>query len=484
MRPQAEDGCLQRAPRRAFSLAEMMIALAVLAMGLLVIGAALPVGLRFNEESMNRATGQAAAKYALNLIEQNVSLPEEIISLLPTVHQIREPVVFQPRRSPLGSQPGQVVPDYEPVIKVRPLFTQNISAKPGSTYGFEFDIFQSGFEVVGEAVIRNYLEGDPDGGTETREYDPAGNFWLRPALPSVAMVYPPITRDQPYLPEDFIAGMGGDPYEVRPVWSPNTNPIGAETLKALERRVLWTAFYRRVSYQPDSDPNWYEFIVVAVRRPSDRHRFPMQATTSGGMSGLSRVSSDSGKSGKSGKGTRSGSTWNSGSVLTYSGAGLMAPIPWLVTFDRTSLLPRPEYGFDDNGMPDNGIDPPATLRFTCTEGLSGLFPVGSVIIPARNDDSPDLVPDESSRVGFGPIAPTTLAIYEVVARPDPTTVEVKYNGYYPRQGTNGTPPPGQWPVWVVPPAFEETDSNGDAILPDRSPILAVSRRYIHLSETP
>ena len=67
-----------RAPRPAFSLAEMMIALAILAMGLLVIGAALPIGIRYTRTSVNIATGEAAAEYALDLIEQSVCIPRRI----------------------------------------------------------------------------------------------------------------------------------------------------------------------------------------------------------------------------------------------------------------------------------------------------------------------------------------------------------------------------------------------------------------------
>lgn len=87
------------------------------------------------------------------------------------------------------------------------------------------------------------------------------------------------------------------------------------------------------------------------------------------------------------------------------------------------------------------------------------------------------------RVGFGPPAPTTLPIYEVVDRPDATTVVVKFNGFYPRKGAD-TPAPGEWPVWVIPPAFEEVDGNNRPVFGKRSPILAVARRYIRLREIP
>ncbi|HRT42642.1 MAG TPA: prepilin-type N-terminal cleavage/methylation domain-containing protein, partial [Phycisphaerae bacterium] len=62
------------ARKTAFSLAEMMIALVILGFGLLVIGAALPVGLQYERDMIDRATGQAAAEYALDVIEQRIRL--------------------------------------------------------------------------------------------------------------------------------------------------------------------------------------------------------------------------------------------------------------------------------------------------------------------------------------------------------------------------------------------------------------------------
>jgi prepilin-type N-terminal cleavage/methylation domain-containing protein len=443
---------------RGFSLAEMMIALAILAMGLLVIGAALPIGVRYTRDSVNMATGQAAAEYALDLIEQNVCLHGKILNA--SGSNLCEPGLFQPRQSnpadPTYPQaPGEFIPDYEPVIKVRPLYTQVINATPGSNY------YGQTYDVRVEDVIRNCLNI----GDNTKECDNQSPPWMRWALPSVVLVYPPITRDTPYLPDDFFGG----PYQPRPVLSPGTSPAGAETLKALDRRIAWCAFYRRVSYAAGSDPCLYEFIVVAVRLPSERHRFQVQDPSNAGKA-------DGTKHGARGAGMPGG----------LNNVDSAAPVPWLVSF--TGQLPAPPGGFDGFGFPlDAGGQPmtafPATLRFTCHPDREGLFPVGTVFIPARNDFEPDStsVPP-GGRVGFGPPAPTALAIYEVVERPNETTVVVKYNGFYPMQGTAGSYFPvanaSQWPVWVIPPAYEGAGPGGS------SPVVAVARRYVRLREVP
>ncbi len=415
-----------------------MIALAILGLGLLVIGAALPVGLRYTRESVNIATGQAAAEHALDLIAQNVCLPRTILTGgVPA----REPGLFQPRDSAISTAPFD--PTYEPVIKVHPLFVRSINATPGSgTFGEERDP-SLGASV--EQAIYNFLpilSVVPD----TKECD--SNAWMRAALPSVAQAYPAITPDVPFSQLEFF----NNKYAPRPVAGPSAN--GAESRKVLDSLISWTAFYRRVSYDDpntptvnESDPTLYEFIAVAARRPSLRHRFPVQNPADG----------------------------------SFWGADTPVPVPWLLTFTG---LPTPAGGgFDPvTAFPYMLGQNPATVIFNCDPSVSGLFPVGSIFIPARNDVHPStamLTPVDY--VSFGPPAPNTLPIYEVVQRPNDTTVVVKYNGYYPRQGTSIPTIPSYWPVWVIPPAYEEGPST-NPVLPDRSPIVAVARRYIRLRE--
>ena len=440
----------------------MMIALAILGMGLLVIAAALPIGIRYTRDSINMATGEAAADYALDLIEQSVGLPRHIFlnNIVVTNGLEREAGLFEPRnptsgvvmRAPVAL--GGLGVDHEPVIKVRALYTQNVSRNP-ATYGQQLN---PTLGWAGELAV-NYCLGALGVSANAQECDPSVPF-LRPALPSVAIVYPPITTvlpadypswgNFPYSPSSFFVGPPASMYQR---W-----PVTSETTKVAEQRTVWNAFYRRVSYEPGSDPDLYEFITVVSRLPSGRHRFPGRNTNTG----LYSQADDS-----------------------------AAPIPWLVTF---ATLPAPPsgLGFDlTTGFPRPlGGPPPATMTFILSNPLNqpDPLPVGSIFIPARNDLHPTAGP--ALYVGFGPPAPTTLPIYEVVGRPDAATVVTKFNGYYPMQGVAGIYAPipaansALWPVWVIPPAYEELDGSGNPLFPNRSTIIAVARRYVRLREIP
>ncbi len=470
--------------RRAFSLAELMIALAILAMGLLVIGAALPVGFRYTRDSINLASGEAAAHFGLDLLQQKLCIHRKAMDRNGTPRC--EPGLFVPRRGE-SSPPewstfelGEFVPDYEPIVKVRPLFTQNISATPGPTYGQEIALPPWGQGVVlTEAAIRNWLKpADLDG--ELLEVDLEQPILVRPPLPSVAMVYPPVTADITQYPDMFFAG----PYYPNPVLTP---PNGRESVKALERRVAWTAFYRRVLYadpnNPASvgDPTLYEFIAVSVRVPDADQHFPSQHPDDAGDY-LSAGVAPLPQSG--------GSALNPG-YFGEDNYDLAAPVPWLVTF--SDPLPAPPGGFDMHGNPllaDNwtpvAAQPPPTLTFKCSARRDPLFPVGTMFIPARNDVAPHALRTGGDwKVGFGP--PTTnLPLFEVVTRPDPTTVVVKYNGFYPRASDDVqqiAPAAGAWPVWVIPPAARR-DSSGNVLWSNQSSILAVARRFVRLPEVP
>ena len=514
MQPHAVDGRMRRARSPAgFSLAEMMIALAILGMGLLVIGAALPIGIRYTRASVNKATGEAAAEYALDVIEQNVCLRTEILD--PNNGALKcEPGVFQPRNAV-----GRALHDYEPVIKVRPLHVRAIDGNPAS----QFYGRQSGAGALAptEQSIRFWLPL----GVDTREADADSSLgyptgpWMRWALPSVATVYPPISSDAPFTAESFITG---NMYLRRPVTEP---PNGSETLKALDRRIVWTAFYRRVSYEAGSDPALYEFIVVALRVPGDGYRFPVQAPNDGGgsddgdegpgttggngengemtVTGMGSLGPSGGYGSASAGASSGGRPGGDGnSVGGASGIETAAPIPWLVSFRSLPSPPNQATPFDANGYPLDaqgyaitmgGANAPATLKFTCRPDRSGLFPVGSIFIPARNDNDPNLLQGSNEpRVGFGPPAPAALPVYEVAERPDEYTVIVKFNGFFPMRlnpvnGRRDTPDGVQWPVWVIPPAFAEyegTPPNQQPTAPDQCQIVAVARRYMRLREVP
>ena len=473
-----------------------MVALAILGMGLLVIAAALPAGAKYTKDSIDQVNGAAAADYALDLIEQNVSLRDRVYyppadpnkPIFASATPWHCPALFQPR-DPLSGRPAADPADpnrlYAPLMKVRPLFAQNIiaaSTVSGLTRGMElFDPQGTPLqkEVLVEAAIWQWLTTFGITGTDTKEHDPTQSPgpWLRPSLPSVSLVYPPISADTAFDPGFWYStGSNGSTmlYNARPVLQTVAVGVygpGAETAKALDRRIVWTALYRRVSYAAGSDPTLYEIIVVVSSRPTVGHRFPVQDPATGGKP-----------------------DW---SINPYYGIDSLAPVPWLVTFDNNdpNALPRP-YQWDGAGDPNFGTgSPPATLTFRCTADLDPLFPVGSIFIPARNDDHPSLPKLFGARanVHFGGPAPTALPIYEVSQRPDLTTVVVKYNGYYPQQWAVGgainptTPAAADWPVWVIPPVIESVDATTSPAKPifnDRSPILAVTRRYVKLREVP
>ncbi len=475
MQPQAGDGMNKRrkASWSGFSLAELMIALAVLGMGLLVIAAALPAGVRYTKDSIDMSTGAAATEYALDVIEQKVCLRDSILDAT-SGDLVRAPALFQPRFPPGVLEEGQSDPGYEPLIKVRPLFTQNINAVPGGgQYGEPFyDENDPSDDVWGEMLISTWLFNNFGvGNNNTMEWDthtwgaPPG-FSLRPVIPSVLLVYPPISSDISFYPDVFF----DDIYYARPVTTPATN--GAETLKALERRVAWTAFYRRVSYA--SDPALYEFIVVATRRPSATHRYPLQAIEDGGMQLKSSKASGG---------------------YDQNGRDCGAAIPWLVTFQswQPVLTSGTDYTADtDRFLNPNYVAPP-TLTFAAGLTVGQLLPVGSVIIPAVNDLLPTLLGYQSA--GFVPSAPDALPIYEVIEQvhhennpgnPDDDTYDiiVTNNGFYPWTSDGNT---WRWPVWVIPPAIDELVGPLGSQVPvysDHSPILAVDRRYIQLTEIP
>jgi len=446
-------------------MAELMIALIILGFGLLVIGAALPVGLTYTRKTVERSTGEAAAAHALDVIEQQVRLCRDVLDDqwddwggLPGTLRYRADL-FCPRDPNTGEPAMDGARMYEPRIKVRPLLPVPIDpSNPDASYqpgtpGAYHDL---------EKSIKNWLSqyGGSGNYEERKEWDAftANSNWAAPSIPSILAVYPPISisvvqNNVAFAADEFFA----DAYKRVQV------PPGA-CRQALDRRVSWVAFYRRVSYAQDSDPRLYEFVTVAVRMSAQRRGF---LRPSGG----------------------SVPTMEPGPTLGSS-LETVSPVPWLVTFTQLPLLIQgTDYGAEDNRPLNPGFVDPATLTFYASPLVARVLPPGSIFIPAVNDSAPSAVPGNTQYAGFVPHAPETLPIYEVLERKqvgdNAFQIVVKNNGFYPwvAQGAPAT----AWPVWVIPPAFTgefDLDADSYPVFEDRSPILAVARRIIWLPEVP
>lgn len=548
-------------PARAFSLAEMMIALVILGLGLLFIAAALPAGLEYSRSTVDTAAADEAVQHAMETVLQGLrtsraltSDPSEPVvaigatkpparAALYTVGSARRrDGIFRPRmnlpdatyplyrpllRAPAIPPPtispappaAQVPPlDYEPKIKVRPLTLGNMAMTSNPPRGTK---------IVddGESLIQLYVqtvavfvpppdwlpEYDLSPGDSLAGASPWFGLLQNPPFSGVTRVFPPIEPRAPFRPEDFFND--APEYRTFAVRSAADDVSGdllldgetiGERLKAIERRVGWTAFYRRVAYtartlhDPSSatvgdeyyyfepaDALTYEVIIVVTRRATVNHRFAAQRIDDGAVA--STFSDPQ---------AVNPATIGSDDLSRHRGADRALPTPWLVTFSgaRTSLpipndttapyaydvtLSRLDTASDRVLNPDPAaFTPPPKLTFVCSPALDGLLPVGSIVIPAANDDY-NWAP-LTRQAGFVPHVPAQLPIYEVIERPDATTVIVKNNGVYPWVA----PTAGaiDFPVWIIPPSFAERDATGQPVYDRRSPIVSVQRRIVRLPE--
>jgi prepilin-type N-terminal cleavage/methylation domain-containing protein len=521
---QAARGTGQRRPAtHAFSLAELMIALVILGLGLLFIAAALPVGLEYTRQTVDLATGEAAAGYALQQLELNLrtsaDLYDRAVSAavpigsgrgirLDNLHRPRTPDTG-PLLAPDPRHPHPLNASYEPFFKVRPLVMGNIrvgAVPSGSTRGIVDD---------GELVIAAYFAAmGAIFTTPTWEIDlvldSELSLLVNPALPGLARVYSPTEPVTTFTVPGFFNNANAYPtYGNRFDLPGQPGSLTAqqqqdEWEKALDRRVAWTAFYRRISYKAEKGPdgNWYtsddvaedpltyEIIIVVTRRTSVNHRFPRQQLTASPNLAVFET-------------PQALVPTNPPSDDALIGTDRLAPTPWLVTFDSSQadnwVSPQLELGTDYAALfPDPVAHPfymerilnssfshPLTLTFRCTAEVGRLLPRGSIFIPAVNDQRYMPQPGLRPVAGFVPSAPESLPIYEVaevVEGPadQPWEIKVKSNGYYPWL-TDPTQPQA-WPVWVIPPAFVERDADGQPIYERSSPILNVVRRTVTLHE--
>jgi type II secretory pathway pseudopilin PulG len=489
----------------AFSLAELMIALVILGLGLLFIAAALPVGLEYTRKTVDLANADAAGEYALNFLEANLrtaghQLYDANVAMAATSGpqaSVRLDNIFRPREFDPTSAPPQyprgryqLKGKYEPLFKVRPLVMGNIRA----------GVLAGGItrEIADDAelAVTTYLAALPFV-PMTPSWEADGPFTAvtglslvaNQALPGLARVYPPIEPVTVYSVGNFFNdAIDYHTYNSRYATLPSVR-YDREREKAVDRRIGWTAFYRRIAYDEPGpgtppafeltgpsddvlqDPLRYEILVIVTQRISVNHRFPRQDLTNVSLDTFERPADDA-----------------------VAGIDRLVPMPWLVIFDRNAgSAPLPILDPAQNEYEDTtgdrtilqGFTDPPTLQFRCTVEVGRLLPVGSVFVPAFNDDYPQDGNTGALRArvsGFVPHAPHALPIYEVVERPDEQTIVVRNNGHYPWVASGNANDTQAWPVWIIPPAFVERDSNGQPVYERSSPILKVVRRTITLPE--
>lgn len=447
----------------AFSLIEMMIALIILGFGLLIVGAALPVGLTYNRESGDLVLGEAAIDYGFETIEQFI------------------------RRSDLYQSASTV---YEPFIKVRPLLCGNVDAS-GLDLGATFDDTE-----ITIGVWTTFTASPADGPDywSPIQYPPVEpECYSR--FPGLFRTFPTVTPDNAFT----VAGYFSSPYWRTRIAKTSSPAYGNnKASKSVDGLIHWTAFYRRVSYSsltPSAstsrgmagEDSIYEFIMVATRRPSVNHRFARQDTAASGNPWMNPMPLPAYPT----------------AVRGPVGNDRFAPVAWLVTFSNNNGATLPAYPAlapsptvpSPPGPPDNrnlavGAVEPATLEFRASAAVARLLPPGSIFIPARNDSgvsnaAAPMVPPRSI-VGFVPHTPDSTPIYEVVERVPPRgggansnalwSIKVKNPGVYPYVQS---PPqdPQQWPVWVIPPAVS---GGRNQTFEGKSPIIGVERRVIRI----
>lgn len=532
-RPALRRGANRMFALPAFSLAEMMIALIILGFGLLVVGAALPVGYNYTRQSADLVNGEIAVETALDAIEAQIAM-RRLDNSDNTPYPRIDPI-FRPREiNPVNDAFTLPRHWWEPRIKVRPLLGDVLDHGARDAAGVTNGRLTSRRHTPSDAIwgmteglIALWMMAPQPFGLEPTDQFTVGLEWdarrVLPPLPMSMMVYPAVT------PAVAFSQAGLSPGTQNAVirsfssnfWSQTraTNPASlnpqyvaaaaGELQKMRERSIAFAAFYRRVnygnpgpngvrSYQPGvigpgdddpGDPNLYELIVVAMRRPTEQHRFPifdvplspnpfttpdftLQLRTRAGVPPVPITS--------------------------------VVPVPILVGFEQGpagSLMEPALTGVyvDQVAGPNNnnrilpaGYNPPTTLSFRASVFVGAMLAPGAVIIPAANDDFPDSIPPLAAgqnpvrHAGFVPHCPTQLPLFRVKQRHFDTNanqyvVEVDCNGFYPWYFRGGLQGVRDWPVWIIPPAFTET-TGGRPVFEDAG-VLAVGRRFVRFPET-
>lgn len=495
---------------RAFSLVEMMIALVILGLGLLFIAAALPAGVDYSRDTVDQINGEAAADFALDTLEGAIATSSNMfassywkpgygrVSRVDSVHRPREGNLGDLPTPPTqwkltadATWPGETVPrSYEPLIKVRPFVLMNAEfagQSDTSRYKPLVDHTEAAISqflgtqllTVAGTATNPFREADfPNTGTF---YPDPGGIALadNPLLTILSRVYPPPTPAIPFEFDGSVVNLKEGRFFARDSILRTDARFNIDREKSFDRRLAWTAFYRRASYAPGSDPLLYEVIVLVTRRPTLSHRFAFQdLNPRPDVFNKPRA-------------------FNAETGPAPVGDDRLAPTPWLVTFKKLPAFPKPTeyiasapfppvFGTSVAFLP-NYVAPPK-LTFECEPEVAKLLPPGAIFIPARNDDLPQGLGGRV--VGYLPTSPAAAPIYRVIDRPNDTTVVVENNGLVPfgYPGTFAASPTtaaAQWPVWVIPPAFSQRERSNSIAPPQplydrQSPVVSISRRFVTL----
>ena len=206
--------------QHGFSLAELMIAIVILGLGLLFIAAALPVGIEYSRRNVERAEAEAAGLAAM-----------ERILLAMDARDSRD---YRPIFRPQVVGAAQPDDDYEPVIKVRPFTMTNLQAR---TFGAASS-GQVGFQKLDlpEATIAGYLGRSSVGPlSPTALFPTVGpdneyNLAMTPLLPAVERFYPVVPNVDRRTPQFPLSVLQEAPELL-------------DAQQNLGQRISWTAFY-------------------------------------------------------------------------------------------------------------------------------------------------------------------------------------------------------------------------------------------------
>jgi prepilin-type N-terminal cleavage/methylation domain-containing protein len=367
---------------RGFSLAEVLIALAILGFGLVIIGATLPAGLRVMQQNQIVRQAEATSENVFDVLESQVRLSNDEFRQRTMI-----PLGF--RRDPTppynwADNDGDGLFDIDgmpPSVTAWPLVSWNVRYDPEAASNS--DLYKligdrEPFRMIAE-WLENYEGVSSDGTACFRYYLPNSDVgstlrdyvdWLMPAIRPGDRVFPPVVPQEYRTVKTFF----DDKYEPQRTLgrSPSQPEERYQVEQMRTRELAWTTFYRPINPAVGE----YEMITIVTKRPSAEHFYPVQAwrnAPSGNPNDLGDLFMDEPEAVKiDGKFERR-----------------VAPVPWLVAFRQDDGLPFDNAkdliltnGLVDETGGDRPIESYGPLVFKCNPELSPLLPKGAQFFPA------------------------------------------------------------------------------------------------------